>query len=72
MNIKSNCKNKIQQVPGMLPIEIIGRKKYFRDDRLREFRSVGDFTDVITFDDYLFGCALADNGKSGKSRRDII
>ena len=61
MDKTNNSEQQIQQeVPGMLPIEIIGGKKYFRDDRLREYRNVEDIFDVIAFDDYTFGSMLAD------------
>lgn len=36
--------------PRVLPIEKIGETYYFRDDRLRQLRNVGDASDQLQFD----------------------
>ena len=54
MDIKhSSARNEVK-LPGMLPIVEIGDTKYFKDSRLREYRNVDDFMDVITFDELEF------------------
>jgi len=36
---------------GSLPVEYINGKRYYRDDRLQQYRNCEDFSDVVTFDD---------------------
>jgi hypothetical protein len=38
---------KSYDLAGALPVEYINGKRYYRDDRLREYRNCDDFTDVI-------------------------
>jgi hypothetical protein len=40
---------KFMEMAGPLPIVYKDGKRYYRDDRLKEFRNVDDFTDSIQF-----------------------
>ena len=41
---------KFYDLAGPLPVNYINGKRYYRDDRLREFRNADDFADSIKFD----------------------
>ena len=42
---------KMYDLSGALPVEYINGKRYYRDDRMREYRNTEDFSDSIKFDD---------------------
>ena len=41
---------KFMEIAGPLPVVYKDGKRYYRDDRLREFRNCEDFSDSIKFD----------------------
>jgi hypothetical protein len=45
---------KFMDMAGPLPVVYMNGKRYYRDDRLREFRNVDDFNDCIKFEQFKF------------------
>jgi len=52
---KTTTKTKLptlpEGIPTQLPTEKLGRKMYYRDDRLRQYRNVKNPHDFMSFDD---------------------
>ena len=55
-----------------LPIVKIGEGRYFKDERLQEFRNVKNPSDAITFTDYKHATALIKLVKKSKGKLSII